>query len=183
MSLPTKINQLRDPLPARASRRRILPLTHELLRLLCHLSLLLLDLAVIRLVEAINVLLRRRYRLLLLALRRLVAPLQLAVPLPAPRANRLRVCLDGPCRRVVRVAGAWSRVWCEAAALEGQAAVRYGAAGANVLFLAVSFALSYVSSFPPSFSSWWMWFFLFEREGGGNGGRGRDHCVIHGSEC
>lgn len=87
--LPTQIDQLRDALPARASRRCVVATCQELLGLLARLVHLLVLLVVVVLVEVVDVLPCLVHRLRLALCRHLVAVLYLQVASLAPFADHV----------------------------------------------------------------------------------------------
>ena len=102
LSLPTQINELRNPLPTGAARSRVLSLCQELLCLLLDLRFLSVCFPVVGFVEAVNVFLSCSDGLVLLLLRGFVTAVDIGVALLAPGADGFGVCLVG-LRSVVRV--------------------------------------------------------------------------------
>jgi hypothetical protein len=134
LALAAQIHQLGDPLPARTARRGVLTLRQKLLGLLGDLGLLSVDLAVVALVEAVDVLLGGGDRLFLLLAGGFVATGDVGVALLSPGADGFGLFfgLDGI---VVGVAAAAGGV-CDGAAgtdvLEKCVSTRIWKSGRNI---------------------------------------------------
>lgn len=89
MAFAAQVDQLRDPLPARAPRRSVLSLREEFLGFLGRLRLLLVDLAVVALVERVDIFLGRGDGFFLFPRGGLVAAGDLRVSFGSPFADGL----------------------------------------------------------------------------------------------
>jgi hypothetical protein len=121
LALAAQVDQFGDSLPRGAPCSGILSLGQKLFSLLLRLSFLLVDLPIVRFVEAVDVFLRRGDRFFLLAPGGFVAAGKVGVALFAPCADGFALFLARG-RRIVCVAGE-----------RGRGAVGYCAAGADVL--------------------------------------------------